>query len=313
MAYTKFDDSPPPEAPASKQPPAQAAPSPKASSSKLVSPTAPAPTPSSTKRPRSPSKPNGHTVHYHSSDEEDAAAAKASLIGAGSAVNGHTAHGLNGNSKKRRKKDKSRLKEDAWVDATNVNGTSNGSTLKGKERLKEERIRLTADRMDLPIWSGSWTLALRNFWNDVARQGWSLQTFLSHLFGLAGQKAIQEAVEKHDTVVILGETGSGKTTRESVRLRRALSPLPVTWKHPLIPAPLPLPRGPTIPSQPTKLPRVQDRHHPAPSGRGALACCPCRRRARQRPRRSGRLQGPLRFQGWRHDSPSLRYGRYASP
>jgi HrpA-like RNA helicase len=34
-------------------------------------------------------------------------------------------------------------------------------------------------------------------------------------FGCTGQQSIVKAVEENDTVVILGETGSGKTTRSS--------------------------------------------------------------------------------------------------
>lgn len=69
------------------------------------------------------------------------------------------------------------------------------------KRLREERERLAKERMELPIWSGSFgfhSLFLR-----------CLLITRSPL----GQDAIRQAVKENDTVVILGETGSGKTTR----------------------------------------------------------------------------------------------------
>lgn len=60
------------------------------------------------------------------------------------------------------------------------NGTK-GSKNKDKVLRKQEAVRLRAARMQLPIWDG--------------------------------QAAILAAVAAHDTVIILGETGSGKTTQ----------------------------------------------------------------------------------------------------
>ncbi|CDZ97490.1 p-loop containing nucleoside triphosphate hydrolase protein [Phaffia rhodozyma] len=70
------------------------------------------------------------------------------------------------------------------------------------KRLREERERLAKERAELPIWSG--------------------------------QEAIQKAVKENDTVVILGETGSGKTTQVPQFLLTLFPNTPSTPRPPRI-------------------------------------------------------------------------------
>jgi HrpA-like RNA helicase len=64
-------------------------------------------------------------------------------------------------------------------------GFANGDQTNGnsQKRKAQDRITLLAERKQLPIWSG--------------------------------RKALVKAVQENDTLIVLGETGSGKTTRES--------------------------------------------------------------------------------------------------
>jgi ATP-dependent RNA helicase DHX33 len=72
--------------------------------------------------------------------------------------------------------------EEATTSALPRNGSKQATQKsKDKQRLKDEALRLKPGRQALPIWEG--------------------------------KDAILEAIAKNDTVIILGETGSGKTTQ----------------------------------------------------------------------------------------------------
>jgi type IV secretory pathway ATPase VirB11/archaellum biosynthesis ATPase len=79
-------------------------------------------------------------------------------------------------------------------------------TAKGKMSQKnaERKALLLEKRKQLPVWHGAFSRSLSfcrgNWLSDCAKKG---------------RDAILRKIEENDTVVVLGETGSGKSTRTS--------------------------------------------------------------------------------------------------
>ena len=68
---------------------------------------------------------------------------------------------------------------------SNASVAANGASTNGKGKAREVDPHILSSRKNLPIWGG--------------------------------KEAIVKAVKENDTIILLGETGSGKTTREFVR------------------------------------------------------------------------------------------------
>lgn len=56
---------------------------------------------------------------------------------------------------------------------------------------------------------------LHSFVYNIMLPRFVMMTFLLFVFGFLVEKRLVEEVRKNDTLIIVGETGSGKTTRES--------------------------------------------------------------------------------------------------
>ncbi len=87
------------------------------------------------------------------------------------------------------------------------NNSSNNNNNNYNQNQQDRRRKMNEERKRLPIYAGKTALL-----SSLSSDGWiDIHMFLYSI--LARDKLIEE-IKANDTVIIVGETGSGKTTRK---------------------------------------------------------------------------------------------------